>query len=297
MLLSNDVKMQKKPLLVVPVGHKHNSLFRQLYFRTLSDNTIKNIISAGDSFLNNTQAKVSVMKVTPRTQNSDSSLTKNFKSVYSSVGISIGPYRDAKDESLLEKFWYFGPLKKPIIAVTQARNTGFKPSFEVKWTDCCSGCRRCKSEEISVEKKKLRGMNRSLWGSNVGKKEVSQESIKILKFDKIDNPACSRVHSRVLSDIDHVVLKPSRDCIEITVVSGSSKTELFWESMRRFRDRDAGSSAAHSGSVSRMNAKEAWLDPIEGKFFPDWFSLDNQNFEAVPIYAKFCRDKVNSFRK
>ena len=300
-ILSSEAKIQRLPLLIAPVGYRHNSLYKIINHRTYTPkHTIKNIISATDSFLANSTQPVSLMRVIPMPkadQLLDGESPRKFKNVFSAVGVSFGPYRDVLDQSSLDKFWYFGPLKK--LFVTFKATFAYKDrkiGLNIKWTDVCSGCKLCKKDEIENAKRKLSSKNRGLFGASTTNKDIALEANKVLKFDKIVNEKCSIVRSRTLIDVDQIVFKPGKDCIEISVSTGASGLDFFTQSLFRFRDPTAGYTILSPANITRINCKEVWVEPSEGKRYPNWFSLDNENFEAIPFYAKFYKDSIRAFK-
>ena len=302
-MMHSDVKVQRQPLLIVPVGHRHNSLFKLINHKVFTPGqTIRNIIAAGDSFISSSTKPVNVMKVIPISPQNEDTTPKTYKSVYSSVGLSFGPYRDVLDQTNLDKYWYFGPLKK--LFITAKASVGYrnqKIALNVKWTEVCEGCRLCKEEQIKAAKEQMNSRKRSLWGGSTVNKEMLVEANKVLKFEKVENRKCAVVRSRILTEVDHVVFRPFKDGIEISIATDSTTADFFTTSLRRFRDSTAGYMVPTKGRVVTINCKEVWVEPaLDGSGntsnFPSWFSLDNENFEAVPFYAKFCRDQVNVYK-
>ena len=109
-MLRSGPKIKNQPLLIAPCGYKYNSLFASANFKSFKENsTIQNLISSGDMFLQRSTKPVSVMQIEPRVgQDSMDSGSAKYSTVYSCVGLSMGPVRDAADEKELSKFWYLG---------------------------------------------------------------------------------------------------------------------------------------------------------------------------------------------
>merc|ERR1712226_145985 len=302
-MMHSDAKVQRQPLLIVPVGYKHNSLYKSINHSTfLEGETIRNIIASGDSFLSNSVKPVNLMKVVPiPTQSNDASSLKNYKSVYSTVGVSFGPYRDVLDQSTIDKYWYFGPFKKLFVAAKSTFGYNEKKiDLNIKWTDVCPGCKLCKQDKIKAAKNQLTSLQRGFLGNSSRNREAILEANKTLKLEKIENKKCQVVRARTLRNVDHIVFRPFKDGIEIAIATESTPVDFFMTSLYRFRDPTAGFTVPTRGKTVTINCKEVWVEQNlkEGgkSQVSQWFSIDNENFEAVPFYAKFYRDQINVFK-
>ena len=236
------------------------------------------------------------MQIEPRIGKGwESSRSNNYSTIYSCVGLSMGPARDALDEKQLSKFWYLGPLKKVFFAAKKTFSLADNQAqVLIKWTEPCKGCSTCRAAEIDAEKRKLAQSRKSFWGSSSINKQLLRSSAEVLKFEKMENRKCSDVKSRVVS-ADHIMVTPNVDCLNVSIVSNSTRWSYFTNCLKRFRDRTSGFSHADCGTLTRISCKEVWMEPSSEHGLPEWFSVDNENFEGVPFRAKFLQNELKVF--
>ncbi|KAF5294877.1 hypothetical protein FQR65_LT10675 [Abscondita terminalis] len=194
------------------------------------------------------------------------------KTVYAVSSIEWGPYRDA--QAKVDKYWYFGPLRK---YVTYLFN-GYKDSLSwsckasLNYTLPCEGCKNCVA--IPQIKETLRWYHKVL----------------PLRQHKLPNPVpliindfCQETHRKDVSTSDFAIattntLQNVNTIPKLTVNLGPNSVDYF-----NFVTEGWRTEVGRERSVVEViQAKQIEVVPNEEKKV-QWFSIDSEEFEVKPV--------------
>ncbi|CAG5114547.1 unnamed protein product [Candidula unifasciata] len=271
------------PLGVIPLGSS-NLIFRILFGLDLKE--VRALAESAIAVVRAVTQKVDVIKLDGG----------ESKTIYAMTGLEAGAYRDAEERKT--KYWYFGPLKSRWTYLRTAMKE-WPPVFKATISYIEATEENMSSSDSSEA---LKSNKYSLGWSFVsllfGKKQNeikdADRKAKQLAQDQEDEK------NRITKDISTVELTVTTTSLAsntspvkaLQVSLGPSeptKTQLINEGWRRIKK-----SGFEMGSAEdeRLVVKKVHIEPKEEG---QWYNIDGESFEAMPVEISLLRNKLNFF--
>ncbi|KAH9519874.1 hypothetical protein Btru_071116 [Bulinus truncatus] len=276
--LSNSI-----PIGVIPLGSQNR--FSKLWFGDDS-NDVKTIAESAFAVVQAVTKKVDVIKLVGNEE----------KSIYALIGLEAGVYRDAEDRK--SKFWYFGPLKsywtylrttmskwpasvEASVSYVEATESNLEPEeFD---TDILEARQRWNFVDFLLGRKKKFKVQEQQYKEKLEQLEREDELHKVSK--EVSTVEITVTNSALLNK--NTPLK----ALQLTIgPSQLTKKEFIsegWHRVRRSAPASVGAENDESVLVKKVH--------IELKEKDQWFNIDGESFEAMPVDITLLRNKLKMF--
>ncbi|BFZ14885.1 hypothetical protein BsWGS_17924 [Bradybaena similaris] len=271
------------PLGVIPLGSS-NLTFRTLFGQ--DTNQVRALAEAAIAVVRAVTHKVDVLKL-------DSG---EGKIIYAMAGLEAGAYRDAEERKT--KYWYFGPLKSRWTYLRTAMKE-WPPVFKATVSYIEATEENMSSSESSEALKPIKySMGWSfvsfLFGRKPNEVKDADRKAKQLAQDLEDEK------HRIIKDVSTVELTVTTTTLASRTnplkalhmglgPSEPTKTQFIKEGWRRIKKSDLEIGSAED---EKMIAKKVHIEPkVEGQ----WYNIDGESFEAMPVDISLLRNKLNFF--
>ncbi|XP_048776452.2 acylglycerol kinase, mitochondrial-like [Ostrea edulis] len=283
----NDKDFAKRiPVGVIPLGK--TNLFAKILFGSDKEQ-VRFILDSTLAVVDGFSKKMDVVEY----------MSEDGRSTYSMMGLTAGAYVNA--EKKMQKYWYFGPLKSKW---TYIRST------LTQWPSVISGKlsyvpateENTKLQKIVI-KQAAPEVKRSWWNIlHVFYKPKPQNSQDIIEEMEAEDNEEEEVASEDLTTVELSVLAPIVQSQKQKVIApeldiGPSQVErknFISEGLRREKSQTPVYSSADSrhSLVKKVKFIPDLPEDTEKK---EWFYIDGEQFEAVPVEIRLLRNRLNIF--
>ncbi|CAL8113166.1 unnamed protein product [Orchesella dallaii] len=290
-----DEAVLRYPVGVIPVGLQ-NQFGKSLLKSFSGDPEPKFIAEAAMAIVNHRMRPADVMEIKiadTESQDESGEAKAPRKPFYSLVGINMGQYREAK-KIKDEMPTFFGQFFTTFWSLLRVQPQIVKA--QLNYIPSCSGCTKCKKEE---EEKLEQARIKAAENKQIEEKKYSQPSIwsrltsifsRPVLADAdllVENPDCGVEKSICLESSELNVVVEGGGKLKVEIGGRLQRTDFMIEGLRRLR----GESPNHKIT---LECKEVEICPIEGAG-PEFFSVDNEEFEVKRVKLKALKDRVYFF--
>ncbi|ODN00086.1 Acylglycerol kinase, mitochondrial [Orchesella cincta] len=284
------------PVGIIPVGTE-NQFGKQLLKSFRNDPEPKFIAEAAMAIVNHRMRPADVMEIKiadTDKQDEGEEPKAPRKPFYSLVGVNLGQYREAK-KIKEEMPSFFGQLFTSFWSLLRVQPLIVKA--QLNYIPTCSGCAKCKKEEeekleqsrakAAAEKKQTEETKypqSSIWSritSIFSRSPVLADSDVL-----VENPDCGVQKSICIESSELNVMVAGGGKLKVEIGGRLGRTDFMIEGLRRHR----GESPNYKMT---LECKEIEICPVEGG--PEYFSIDNEEFEVKRVKLKAIKDRVYFF--
>lgn len=282
-----DKDFKKKiPIGVIPLGK--TNLFAKLLFGSDKEQ-VRFILDSALAVVDGFSKKMDVVEYK----------SEDGRNTYSLVGLTAGAYSEAEKKK--QKYWYFGPLKSKW---TYIRST------LTQWPSVISGKlsylpateENTKLQKIVI-KQPLPEVKRSWWNVlHLFYKPRPQNSQEVFEEVEAEDGQEEEYTSEDVTTVEFSVIAPIVQNQQQKIVapelhigpSQIARKDFISEGFRREKlaTRVYSSPDSRHSLVKRIKFVPDLPEDTEKKV---WYSIDGEQFEAVPVEIKLLRNRLNVF--
>ncbi|GAB6033280.1 hypothetical protein CHUAL_012880 [Chamberlinius hualienensis] len=283
------------PLGIIPIG-KANTVAKYLFWNDHKDEC-RLLAETAMAIIKGNLKPLDVMSI----------VGEDGKQVYALSSVEWGRFRDIKVK--IPKYWYWGGLKTNVAYVFSAFKKQVAPlEANLFYTLPCEGCSKCTVIKSTKAENTIEG-HRRWWHAFVPKAgpPLHQASRTTAEPDrsKIINDLCGLWHERQIKTIDLCIetsnnkpnIDTTRPWLRVNVGPENFKTtELISKGWAI--DHDNYSSTKNTSDFSEViDANAVRLETKFPEGTQNWYSIDNEEFEAKPITIEIKPKKIHVFCK
>ncbi|XP_048243506.1 acylglycerol kinase, mitochondrial-like [Haliotis rufescens] len=269
------------PVGVIPLGKTNR--FAKLLFGT-DLNQVRLIAESAMAIIKGETSQFDVMKIEG----------EEGKTTYAVSGLEVGLYRDAEQRKL--KNWYFGPLKHYWTYIRTTLRNDWPATFNGKMTYV-----EATPENTKLVAPKVEAPPKSRTWSWLGLLYNQSPKPPVATSDFVMDSSADAEQERDISAVELTIMssnyKKENAVPSLAVGIGPKepgRQELISEGWRRVKERDT-TLPLGTDSNEQIHVKSLHLVPDEETCEGQWFNIDGEAFEAMPITISLLRNKLRVY--